>query len=60
MERAKVLRELGRKVEKMEKLGQQDLLLEVHKVVPNENLRAIDSNIQTERLNLEVAASFWS
>ncbi|WKA10741.1 hypothetical protein VitviT2T_028298 [Vitis vinifera] len=60
VERAKVLRELGRKVEKMEKLGQQDLLLEVHKVVPNENLRAIDSNIQTERLNLEVAASFWS
>ena len=45
----------------MEKLGQQDLLSEMREAVSNENLRAIDSNMQIKKkLNSEDAASFKS
>ena len=47
-------------MEKMEKLGQQDLFSGMREAVSNENLRAIDSNMQAEKLNSEDAASFRS
>ena len=43
MEGAKVLCELGRKEEKMEKVGQQDLLLQVHEIVEELQMK-IDKN----------------
>ena len=47
-------------MEKMEKLSQQDLLSGMREAVSNGNLRAIDSNMQAEKLNSEDAASFRS